>query len=208
MPTFLTSKILLLAGFVCHNIHNCPNANMVKALSLFCESCVSLSVVLAAAESGAGLDVDIVDGEDGGEGEDKGGGEEELEDEQGIEEAKSGSPKRGQANSRRKNKKRANRYPFVKSLRYLGTTAYWNSRKGWGFVKVDEEGGGKVFVHNLALPSASKFRFLNVGERVEFNVKLGEKGPFAENVSGAGSEGLRCEGTRAKESPALKAKKK
>ena len=192
-------------GFVCHNIHNAPSADLVRALSLYCESCVSLVEVLASADEGAGLDV-----EDDAEAEVKGAGDGDGDEDEDVgKDYESGGVREhgdvgddvgkrqspgNRKNRKKKTKKKTNRFLFVEANRYSGYCCYWNSRKGFGFIKVDTDGAGKVFVHNLALPSASKFRFLNVGERVEMSVRCGEKGPFAENVVGADAGQLICEG--------------
>ncbi|MBF0181850.1 MAG: cold-shock protein [Magnetococcales bacterium] len=64
--------------------------------------------------------------------------------------------------------------------RETGTVKWFNEGKGFGFI---ERGGGKgdVFVHFSAI-SGSGFRTLTEGQRVEFSVVAGEKGPKAENV--------------------------
>jgi len=61
-----------------------------------------------------------------------------------------------------------------------GTVKWFNDTKGFGFIT--PEGGGKdCFVHHTAIQS-SGFRSLTEGERVEFDIVEGQKGPAAENV--------------------------
>jgi CspA family cold shock protein len=60
-----------------------------------------------------------------------------------------------------------------------GTVKWFSDQKGYGFIAQDE--GGDVFVHHSAIV-ATGFRTLKEGERVEFTVKEGEKGPAAANV--------------------------
>jgi CspA family cold shock protein len=61
-----------------------------------------------------------------------------------------------------------------------GTVKWFNDGKGFGFITPD--GGGKdVFVHHTAI-SASGFRSLSEGDRVEFETEQGQKGPQATNV--------------------------
>ena len=60
-----------------------------------------------------------------------------------------------------------------------GTVKWFNAKKGYGFIS-DEE-GKDVFVHFCAL-IMDGFKALNDGERVEFEVVEGEKGPQAANV--------------------------
>jgi cold shock protein len=61
-----------------------------------------------------------------------------------------------------------------------GTVKWFNESKGFGFIAPD--GGGKdVFCHQTAI-QATGFRSLAEGQKVEFDVKQGPKGPQAENV--------------------------
>jgi CspA family cold shock protein len=62
-----------------------------------------------------------------------------------------------------------------------GVVKWFNDAKGYGFIKPD--GGGKdVFVHHTAIQMEG-FRSLQEGEKVEFEVANGEKGPQAANVT-------------------------
>ena len=60
-----------------------------------------------------------------------------------------------------------------------GTVKWFNAKKGYGFIS-DEE-GKDVFVHFSAL-NMDGFKERKGGERVEFEVVEGEKGPQAANV--------------------------
>lgn len=61
-----------------------------------------------------------------------------------------------------------------------GTVKWFNEEKGFGFIT--PEGGGKdCFVHHSAIQGTG-FKKLIEGERVEFEVVEGQKGPAAENV--------------------------
>ncbi|MEN9872487.1 MAG: hypothetical protein RL450_422 [Actinomycetota bacterium] len=60
-----------------------------------------------------------------------------------------------------------------------GTVKWFNSEKGFGFITQD--GGPDVFVHFSAIVSDG-YRELRENQRVEFDVKSGDKGPQAENV--------------------------
>ncbi|GMA64739.1 cold-shock protein [Alicyclobacillus fastidiosus] len=60
-----------------------------------------------------------------------------------------------------------------------GTVKWFNGEKGFGFIQV--EGGDDVFVDFSAIQS-SGFRTLDEGQRVEFDVTDGPKGPQAANV--------------------------
>jgi cold shock protein len=60
-----------------------------------------------------------------------------------------------------------------------GTVKWFNDSKGFGFIVQD--GGSDIFVHHSAI-QAQGFKSLSEGDRVEFDVVKGQKGPAAENV--------------------------
>jgi CspA family cold shock protein len=60
-----------------------------------------------------------------------------------------------------------------------GTVKWFNSEKGYGFIAVD--GGQDVFVHFSAI-QMDGYKSLEDGQRVEFEIAQGNKGPQAENV--------------------------
>jgi CspA family cold shock protein len=62
-----------------------------------------------------------------------------------------------------------------------GTVKWFNPSKGFGFITRDD-GEKDCFVHHSAI-QGSGFKTLNEGERVEFDVVQGDKGPAAENVT-------------------------
>ncbi|HBO90875.1 MAG TPA: cold-shock protein [Acidobacteria bacterium] len=61
-----------------------------------------------------------------------------------------------------------------------GTVKWFNDSKGYGFLTRDD-GEKDVFVHHSAIQGTG-FKSLSEGERVEFDVVQGQKGPAAENV--------------------------
>jgi CspA family cold shock protein len=65
------------------------------------------------------------------------------------------------------------------SERIVGTVKWFNAEKGYGFLSRD--GGPDVFVHYSAIQSDG-FRKLVEGQKVEFTVEQGPKGPQAANV--------------------------
>jgi CspA family cold shock protein len=64
--------------------------------------------------------------------------------------------------------------------RELGLVKWFSGEKGYGFIARDS-GDKDVFVHFTAI-NAEGFRTLREGQRVEFEVVEGDKGPQAQNV--------------------------
>ena len=64
-----------------------------------------------------------------------------------------------------------------------GTVKWFNDAKGFGFITQDN-GGEDVFCHHTAIQMEG-FRSLSEGQRVEFEVVDGAKGPQAQNVKSA-----------------------
>ncbi len=64
-----------------------------------------------------------------------------------------------------------------------GTVKWFNSEKGFGFIKTEE--GTDVFVHFSQI-NKEGFKTLEEGESVTFSVVEGTKGPQAENVTPIG----------------------
>jgi len=65
------------------------------------------------------------------------------------------------------------------SERITGTVKWFNGSKGFGFLA--REGGADVFVHFSAI-AGNGFKNLEEGQKVEFTVEKGPKGPQATNV--------------------------
>jgi CspA family cold shock protein len=66
------------------------------------------------------------------------------------------------------------------SERIIGTVKWFNGGKGYGFI--EREGGEDVFVHYTAI-QGDGYRNLEEGQRVEFDIEEGAKGPQAVNVT-------------------------
>ena len=67
-------------------------------------------------------------------------------------------------------------------MRTSGTVKWFNDQKGFGFL-AREDGEKDVFVHFSAIQDSNGgFKTLNEGDKVEFDVVQGAKGPAAENV--------------------------
>ena len=62
----------------------------------------------------------------------------------------------------------------------MGTVKWFNSDKGYGFITQDD-GGKDLFVHHSDVKT-SGFAKLNEGQKVEYEVGEGQKGPCAKNV--------------------------
>ncbi|WP_279500762.1 transcription antiterminator/RNA stability regulator CspE [Aeromonas veronii] len=68
------------------------------------------------------------------------------------------------------------------SNKMTGTVKFFNAEKGFGFISL-ADGSKDVFVHFSAIQSTS-FKTLDEGQRVEFTIEQGQKGPAAANVVG------------------------
>ena len=66
------------------------------------------------------------------------------------------------------------------SDRIIGTVKWFNGDKGYGFLA--REGGADVVVHFSAI-QGDGYRNLQEGQKVEFTVEKGPKGPQATNVT-------------------------
>ena len=65
--------------------------------------------------------------------------------------------------------------------RITGTVKWFNDQKGFGFI-VRDDGEKDVFVHHTGI-AGSGFKSLKEGQKVEFDVVQGQKGPAAQNVT-------------------------
>ena len=71
-------------------------------------------------------------------------------------------------------------HPELKKVKMAqGTVKWFNGDKGYGFIEVAD--GPDVFVHFSAITGGG-YRSLEEGQKVEFDITQGQKGPQAENV--------------------------
>jgi len=61
-----------------------------------------------------------------------------------------------------------------------GTVKWFNAEKGFGFIAQDD-GGADVFVHFSAI-TGEGYKELREGQKVDYEVTQGQKGPQAQNV--------------------------
>ena len=60
-----------------------------------------------------------------------------------------------------------------------GVVKWFSNKKGYGFI--EQEDGDDIFVHHSAI-NMQGFRTLAEGDRVSFEIEVGERGPSAKNV--------------------------
>jgi CspA family cold shock protein len=66
-------------------------------------------------------------------------------------------------------------------MRTTGTVKWFNDAKGFGFI-TPENGSKDCFVHHTAI-NGEGFKSLAEGDKVEFEIVQGQKGPAAQNVT-------------------------
>lgn len=68
----------------------------------------------------------------------------------------------------------------LRSMSVEGTIKWFNEKKGYGFIQQDN--GPDVFVHYSSIKTEG-FKTLAEGQRVQFDIEEGNKGPKAINVT-------------------------
>ena len=61
-----------------------------------------------------------------------------------------------------------------------GTVRWFSRKKGYGFI-VPDEGDKEIFVHKTGIKVGGEAS-LNKGQKVEYDIREGKKGPIATNV--------------------------
>lgn len=61
-----------------------------------------------------------------------------------------------------------------------GKVKWFNAQKGYGFIEM--ENGKDIFVHHKSIQGQG-FKSLDEGENVVFDIRQGDKGDFADNVT-------------------------
>ena len=62
-----------------------------------------------------------------------------------------------------------------------GIVKWFNSEKGFGFI--EQQSGPDVFVHFRNIMNAGGYKSLDEGQKVQFSISQGQKGPQADNVT-------------------------
>jgi len=63
-----------------------------------------------------------------------------------------------------------------------GVVKWFSVKRGYGFIDIEQDNGADIFVHYSSI-NLSGFKTLEKGERVNFDVEEGERGPVAKNVN-------------------------
>ncbi len=61
-----------------------------------------------------------------------------------------------------------------------GTVKWFSDKKGYGFIEQDD--GDDVFVHHSSI-NMTGYRTLQGGDKVSFEIEVGNRGPAAKNVT-------------------------
>lgn len=69
----------------------------------------------------------------------------------------------------------------MNTMKYIGTVAWFNARKGYGFLTPEEQGEKDIFIHWSGIDMQG-YKQLQAGDTVEYTLKDSPKGIIASDI--------------------------